>query len=267
MATPLKRTSSRLMGWLADRRVPTPLRAPLYRGYARLTGADLSEARGPLEAYPSLGAFFIRRLVEGARPLDPDPEAVVSPVDGRFQAVGPIEGDGTTLQAKGRGYPVRELLAGVGEEVELAGGTALTIYLSPRDYHRIHTPCDARLTEARWIPGELHSVAPAVLSRRDVLAVNERCVLRLESPRGPLFLVLVGALNVGRIRVVGIEPTPRADLGAGRELQRGDELARFELGSTIVLVAPPGVLEPTDAASPGEAVRLGHAIARWSPTS
>jgi phosphatidylserine decarboxylase len=264
MATPLKRTSSRLVGWLADRRVPGPLRAPLYRAYARLTGADLSEARGPLDGYPSLGAFFVRRLVDGARPLDPDPAALVSPVDGRFQAVGPVEGDGTTLQAKGRAYPVRELLAGVGEEVDLAGGVALTIYLSPRDYHRIHAPCDARLTEARWVPGALHSVAPGVLARRDVLAVNERCVLRLETPRGPLFLVLVGALNVGRIRVVGVEPAARAELDAGRELARGDELARFELGSTIVLVAPPGLLEPAAEARPGEAVRLGRAIARWT---
>jgi len=236
----------------------------VYRGYARCTGASLIECRGPLEIYPSLSAFFVRRLQEGARPIEANPELVVSPVDGTYQHLGPIE-EGSVLQAKGRPYPLRELLAGVGEDLDLEGGRAWTIYLSPRDYHRIHAPEAGRLVEARWVGGARYSVAPKVLARRLVLPVNERAVLRLECERGPLLMVLVGALNVGRIRVVGVSPGPRPDLGAGRAVERGEELARFEMGSTVVLVAPPG-LEALPEAAAGQPVRLGTPIARWSST-
>jgi len=262
MATPLRMALSRLTGWAADRKLPNALRAPVYRAYCRLTGADIEEARGPLEIYPSLGAFFVRRLVDGARPIAEGDEWLASPVDGRFQTIGTVD-EGSVLQAKGRGYPVRQMLAGVGEDVDLDGGAAMTIYLSPRDYHRIHSPADVRVVDARWVPGARYSVAPAVLDRRDVLAINERCVLRLESARGPLFLVLVGALNVGRIRVLGISPAARAELGDGREFAKGAELARFEMGSTIVLIAPPGVLEPDERWSVGDAIRMGAPLARW----
>jgi phosphatidylserine decarboxylase len=253
---------SRLVGWAADRKLPRVLRGSVYRGYARLTGADLGDTRGPLEIYPSLGAFFVRRLVEGARPIVADPTRIACPVDGRFQTICTIEA-GAVLQAKGRGYPVRELLAGVGAELELEGGRAWTVYLSPRDYHRIHAPERAHLVEARWVQGTRFSVAPKVLARRDVLPFNERVVLRLETARGPLLLVLIGALNVGRIRVVGVEPTAQVRLDPGREFDRGAELARFEMGSTIVLISPPGGLEPLDTTHEGDAIRMGDAIARW----
>lgn len=228
-----------------------------------MTGAELSESRGPLEIYPSLGAFFVRRLVLGARPIEAQPDRIPSPVDGRFQSICPIQ-ENSVLQAKGRSYGVRELLAGVGEDVELEGGHAWTVYLSPRDYHRIHCPETARLTEARWVPGARYSVAPKVLRKRQVLSINERAVLRLETERGPLFLVLVGALNVGRIRVVGVEPSARAELGQGKAFERGEELARFEMGSTIVLLSPSGGLVPLDETEEGQAIRMGQALASWS---
>ena len=132
------------MGLPADLPVPRPLRGPVYRGYARVTGANLEEAGLPLEAHPSLGDFFTRPLREGLRPVDPDPLAVVSPVDGRVQRVGPIV-EGQTLQAEGRPYAVRQLLAGVGEDIDLEGGCAMTLYLSPSDYHRTHSPCAAAI--------------------------------------------------------------------------------------------------------------------------
>lgn len=259
-STPLRLALSHLVGWLADRRVPRPLRAPLYRLYARSTGADLAEARPPLDSYASLGAFFVRRLVDGARPLDPDPGALLSPVDGKVHNVCTIEPDQQVLEAKGRRYSARQLLAGIGEDVDLEGGIAWTIYLGPKDYHRIHAPLDVRVTWARWVGGARLSVAPKVLARRTVLPVNERCVLRLESERGPLFLVLVGALNVGRIRVVGVPPTTSGHLDAPREFERGSELARFELGSTIVLLAPAGLATPAEGLEPEVKVRLGRAI-------
>jgi phosphatidylserine decarboxylase len=264
MATPLRNALSHFTGWASDRRVPGPLRGPLYSLYGAFTGANLSESRGPLNIYPSLGAFFCRRLVEGARPIEADPLFVASPVDGTFQSICAIEDD-TVLQAKGRAYSVRELLAGVGADTELTGGQAWTVYLSPRDYHRIHAPETSTISAARWVSGCRYSVAPAVLDRRQVLSINERVVLRLETARGPLFLVLVGALNVGRIRVLGIEPAAEARISMPLAFERGAELARFEMGSTIVLLSPPGGLVPIEETRLAEAVAMGNRLARWGP--
>jgi len=260
-ATPLRRTASHLAGWLADRRVPVPLRRPLYALWARATGSDLDEVQLPLSAYPSLGAFFVRRLRDGVRPLPSDPAALASPVDARVQARAPVEA-GELLQAKGRPYPVRELLCGVGEDVELEGGWAWTLYLAPRDYHRIHAPFAGELTEVRWFPGTHYSVNPRVLARRArVLSINERAALRLETAAGPLLLVLVGALNVGRVRVVGVDRSAAGRLEPSRRLERGEELGRFELGSTVVLIAPPGVARPLDRGVEGSHVTLGTPLA------
>ncbi|MDP6539512.1 MAG: archaetidylserine decarboxylase [Planctomycetota bacterium] len=264
MTTPLRTALSHAVGWLADRRIPRPLRAPIFEAYARFTGADLSEALPPLHAHASLGAFFVRRLRPGARPLCADPELVPSPVDGRVQTLCRAR-EGTVLQAKGRSYALRDLLAGVGGDLDLEGAAVWTIYLSPRDYHRIHSPEEGVLTEVRRVGGCRFSVAPKVLARRDVLAVNERAVLRIETARGPLLLVLVGALNVGRIRVVGVPADHDGPLETPRELERGGELARFEMGSTIVLVAPGGVAEPLDALAEGQAVLMGEAVGRYLP--
>jgi len=257
----LRRASSTLVGWAADRGVPRFLRRVVYGGYCRLTGADPSQAELPLDGYPSLGAFFVRRLAPGARPLDPDPAALLSPCDGTVQAVGRIE-RGTLLQAKGREYGVAELLGypGAVQERLAEGAWTATIYLSPRDYHRVHAPVEASLEEVRWIAGERRSVAPGVLARVPrVLSTNERAVLRLRGPGGPLWLVMVGALNVGRIRVVGVAPgqSPETPLA----FPRGAELARFEMGSTVVLVVPGA----RDAAlAPGQALRLGQRLTTLS---
>lgn len=250
----LRRASSALVGWLADRTVPRILRRPVYGAYCRYSGADPSEAELEPQGYASLGAFFVRRLKPGARPLDPDPRALVSPCDGTLQAVGRIE-RGALLQAKGQSYTVDELL---GAHAELEGAWTATIYLSPRDYHRVHAPFETRLAEVRWIPGERRSVAPDVLARVPrVLATNERAVLALEGLRERGFLVMVGALNVGRIRVVGLAPgaTPPAPIA----FARGAELARFEMGSTVVLVVPGARAVPELTA--GTSLRLGQRLA------
>ena len=251
---------SQAVGWLADREVPRPLRGPLYRGYARLFGANVDEAQLPPADYPSLGAFFVRRLKEGARTIDRDPAHVVSPVDGFVQSLGIVE-RGAVLQAKGVDYPVRELLGGVGEDLELEGGLQWTLYLSPRDYHRIHAPETGRLVEVRPHPGERFPVNAPSLARRRVLSVNERVCLRLETARGPLLMVFVGALNVGRIRVVGVPPEHSGRLEPPRELERGDELGRFEMGSTVVLVAPRGALRARPDLGEGDHVLLGQPLA------
>jgi phosphatidylserine decarboxylase len=260
--TPLLAAMSRTIGWLADRRVPRPLRAPIYKGYCRFTGADPSEASLALDAYPSMGAFFVRHLVDGARPIEQAPGKLPSPCDSRIQNISKVTA-GTVLQAKGQPYAIRDLLAGVGEEVDLEGGHAWTMYLSPSDYHRVHSPENARMTEVRWVPGSFYSVAPGVLLKRPgVIAGNERAVLRLETSHGPLFLVMVGALNVARIRVVGVEPGQ--DTKLDHPFARGEEIARFEMGSTVVLVSPPGGLQPESSLSEGDALRLGQWLGNWA---
>ena len=263
MTRGLRRAMSSCVGWIADRRIPGFLRRTVYRGYARFTGADLSEVRLGLEHFPSLGAFFVRELKPGARTWPVAPLAIGSPVDGTVQSLCPIE-RGTVLQAKGRSYSVAEMLGATGAGVELEGGFAWTIYLSPRDYHRIHAPEGCELAAAEWIDGDRFSVAPKVLARRRVLDVNERCVLKLETNRGPLFLVLVGALNVGRIRVVGVDPSHRGALSPKKPFARGAELARFEMGSTIVLFAPPGVAAIEPGLHERASVKLGEPIGRFT---
>lgn len=264
MATPFLRAASLAMGWVADRKLPRFLRKPVYRGYCALTGAGYDEALLALEDHPSLGAFFIRRLKPGARPVEADADKLPSPVDGTFQSIDRIEA-GQVLQAKGRPYPIEELMGPAGEGIDFEGGTAWTVYLSPKDYHRIHSPETCRLTHAAWMDGARYSVAPKVLSKRPkVLSINERCALRLETERGPLVLVLVGALNVGRIRVLGIEPQQQGAPKKPLEFERGAELARFEMGSTIVLLAPPGGWTPSENIGEGQGIRLGEALGQWS---
>jgi len=245
------------MGWLADRSVPRPLRRLVYGTYCRITGADPDEAQLAIDAYPSLGAFFVRRLKPGARELPRDPLALACPCDGRVQALGRVEA-GRLVQAKGRHYALEELLGGI-DPRPLEGGWCWTLYLAPSDYHRVHVPTASRLTRVGWIPGDLRSVAPGVLARHErVLSTNQRAVLGLDSPAGSYHLVMVGALNVGRIRVVGVQPG--ASPASALPLERGAELARFEMGSTVVLVTPPGMVRPDPGIGPGSRVLLHQSL-------
>jgi phosphatidylserine decarboxylase len=264
MRTPARSALSRLVGWIADRRVPGPFRAPLYKGFARCTGADLSEVQDPLVSHRTFTEFFVRRLKDGARPVDADASAIVSPCDGTLFGLCPVD-RGTLIQAKGRSYPLAEFLGSAADAEGCEGGLAWTIYLSPRDYHRVHAPETCALASVRRIQGARYSVAPVVLEARLVLPVNERAVFRLETGRGVLWMVMVGATNVGRIRVVGEGPRgTRADQnGLPRRFLRGEEIARFEMGSTVVLVAPRGLADAWPSVAPVRALRLGERIATW----
>lgn len=270
VTTPLRTACSHLMGWAMDRRLPRPWRGTVHRRFARILGADLSEVRPPLEAYPTLGAFFVRRLVDGARPFESDPDVLPAPCDGRLLTAETIS-DGQLLQAKGLAYRADELvgslhLGGDGlDPLELEGARAFTIYLGPHDYHRIHCPLDARLERVRWLGGARFSVAPDVLARRGrVFVQNERAVLRLASARGPFLLVLVGALNVGRIRVVGVERGAAEPSRRDPHFARGEELARFEMGSTVIVIWPGPAPEPLPGLEPGATVRMGRPLARFA---
>lgn len=234
----------------------------MFRWYAKKYGVNLEELRMPLVEHASLGAFFVRRLKSGARVFPADPRVLPSPCDGTLQSMGPIA-EGTLLQAKGRPYAVDELLGEAGAGAAFEGGFAYTIYLSPRDYHRVHAPLAGELWRARWLDGTRFSVAPRVLlARAKVLSVNERAVLSFRGPGGAWALVMVGALNVGKIRVIGIDPSPRVELEPPRSFARGDELARFMLGSTVVLLVSRGGPAPVEGLAPGRTLRMGEAIGR-----
>jgi phosphatidylserine decarboxylase len=253
-----------------------PVRVPLVWLFVRLTGIRMEEAAHPNPGhYPNLNALFTRALRPGLRPLDPDPESVVSPVDGTLSQIGVIE-DGRLVQAKGHHYALRDLLGITTEEHSaFDGGAFATLYLSPKDYHRIHMPLDGDLAQMRHLDGRLFSVnavtaalVPGLFSR------NERVVCLFESKAGPMAMVLVAAIFVGGIDTVwagkvtpaapsGRRPRWNYDLDANRvHLDRGAEMGRFNLGSTVILLFPPGTVTWDRDLGPGSPVRVGQRIGR-----
>ncbi|HEU4729609.1 MAG TPA: archaetidylserine decarboxylase [Kofleriaceae bacterium] len=269
---------SALVGWGAGREVPSRLRGLAYRAFARAVGANLDEVELELAGYPSLGDFFARRLRQGVRAIDPDPAAIISPCDGVLAARGTASG-GALVQAKGRTYQLAELVADGELAARLTGGPYATIYLSPRDYHRVHAPVDAQIVGYDYLPGALWPVNPRVAARRDgLLARNERVVIRMNAgPLGHVALVMVGASGVGNIRLAhgltGPDGTtggpidsalwraaaePRRVELSGVSVARGDELGAFRLGSTVVLVFEPRQVELDGEV--GQVLRFGQRI-------
>ncbi len=246
--------TTRLVRWFIDR----------YR-------VNMAEAANPEPAaYATFNDFFTRALAPGARPIAA--AEWVSPVDGAISQFGAIDGD-AILQAKGHSYTVQAM---VGGDADLArpflNGHFATLYLAPKDYHRIHMPCDGRLRRMIHVPGDLFSVNP--VTARGVpglFARNERVVCVFDNERGPWVLVLVGATIVGSMATVwhGVVNPPRP--GAVRDwryegaqalvLKKGDEMGRFLLGSTVVLLLPPGRLAFNTTWQPGGAIRMGEVMA------
>lgn len=248
----------------------TPWKNLLIRTITRAYRVDIDEAATTdLAAYPHFNAFFTRALKPGARPLDPDPRAVLMPADGRVSQAGAVAA-GRIVQAKGRDYSVAELLADADFARAFDGGVFATIYLSPRDYHRVHLPVAGRLVETRHVPGRLFSVSPATVDTVPRLfARNERLVCRFETARGPMAVVMVGAMLVSGVETVwggvAIPPYARSvgvvDHRAGLpvELARGAEMARFNMGSTVVVLLPRGHALAAGL-TPGSPVRMGQRL-------
>lgn len=264
---------SRLAGRLAAVRWPGPLRAPFWRIFGRVVGVDFGEIREPLSSFPSLQDFFVRHLKQDARPIDQGASVLVSPCDGAWGQCGVVE-QGQLLQVKGRPYSLAELLGDPEEAKAFDGGAYATLYLSPKDYHRFHTPCRGRLERIRYLPGDLWPVNRAGVELVDSLfAQNERicAFFELAEPgfEGRLCLVAVGATMVGKIRL-SFDELESNLFGARREeraydepirFERGEEWGRFHFGSTLVLVATPGALT-LEAGARGEELRLGRRIGR-----
>lgn len=245
------------------------LRNLLIGAFCRLYDIDLSEAaQTDRKAFGSFNDFFTRELRAGARPIAPGDDVIVSPVDGRLTQFGRLDGE-HLVQAKGKTYSVEALLA---EPAELLasfhGGSFLTIYLAPHNYHRVHAPMAGRLDRGRYIPGRRYSVNETAAERIDGLYCrNERVALWLATTLGYSVVVMIGALNVaslstaltgeiasGAERVLGSEAPPA--------LAAGDELGRFNLGSSVVMLFPRGSVDWLETLAPGQSVRMGQMLGR-----
>lgn len=257
---------SRLVGYFASSERAW-VRRPFIHGFARAYGITLDEAvHGGLDDYSSFNHFFTRALKPGARPLDDDPRTILCPCDGSISQSGVIE-DGRLLQAKGRSYSLRTL---IGEDAdEFAGGNFATIYLAPRNYHRVHLPTSGTLVRTTAIPGELFSVNALTGAAVDNLfARNERLVCRFLTEHGTMLVVLVGALIVASIETVWsgpVSPYRKLEQTAHvTSLGRGDEIGRFLLGSTVIVCFEPGRTEFASHIRSGVEVRMGQALGRFA---
>jgi phosphatidylserine decarboxylase len=242
----------------------------LIRWFVRRYGVNMEEALNPdLASYASFNEFFTRALRADARPLaDAD---FICPVDGAISQFGAIEHD-QIFQAKGHRYSTTALIGGDSTlAAQFDHGSFATLYLSPRDYHRIHMPCEGKLTRMIYVPGALFSVNPTTARGvPGLFARNERVVCVFESTFGPFVLVLVGATIVGSMATVWhgvVNPTRPAKLGEWRYddqeivLKKGEEMGRFLLGSTVVMLFPSGVMEFNPEWTAARAIRLGEAMA------
>ncbi len=263
-----KHAASFGMGALARLRLPGPLLRAALRFYIWKYGVNLEEAEHPLGSYTSLVDFFTRALKPGLRTVDTLADSIVSPADGKVYACGIVRDD-RIPQSDTQHFSAKELLGG---EEGYEGGAYAVIYLSPRDYHRVHTPAAGSVTRFQYLPGALWPVFPAATRQIPYLfSRNERLCARIATGAGELALVMVGAFGVGRIRVVfdpivsntSGEAVPSRVVTPPHALQRGDEFGRFEMGSTVVLLFPPGAVEWTVNA--GYPVRVGERIARVLP--
>lgn len=237
----------------------------------RKFGVDLEEAaEADPRAYPTFNAFFTRSLRPGARQPEPDPRALLMPADGRISQCGPIRA-GEIFQAKGRSFTAAELLASEEDARPYTDGVFATVYLSPKDYHRVHMPWSGHLLRTVHVPGRLFSVGPnAVRLVPRLFARNERLVCHFETDFGPMAVVMVGALLVSGVETVwsGVEipqyghrvNEKRYD-AAGIELARFDEMARFNYGSTVIVLLPAGVADLAPGLREEVAVRLGERLA------
>ena len=273
-----KRALSGVIGWWASRGIPRRLRAGFLTRFARGYGIDVSEAEEPLGAYPRVDAFFTRRLRPGARPIDASPDSVVSPADGTVIEAGLVT-DGQLIQAKGVLFDLDELLSDGEATARLQGGAYLITYLSPRDYHRVHSPVAGAIIGWHHVPGTLFPVGAKSVGREPGLFVsNERLVTLIDGPAGLCAVVMVAAVGVGNITACydpDIATHSRSFRRAGvrhmrydvpRPVGKGDEIGTFHMGSTTIAVFEPGRVR-LQSFTPGGVTRMGEVIGRASAVS
>ncbi len=261
---------SRLVGKLAQaERVPKPLLRSVIRRYIDFYGVNVGEIADPLDSFESFDDFFTRALKPGTHTIDADPNVACSPVDGRVLNFGRVSG-GRIDQVKGRSYGLDELLDSAERAKRFEAGHYVTVYLSPKDYHRIHCPVAGKVTGYRYIPGRLYPVNDMGVSNVDKLfAVNERLISYVESALGGVAVVKVGATNVGMISLsyhgvrtnVGRKTAYDEVLKKAVPIEKGGELGRFHLGSTVVVVTEREDLVPV-VTETETYVRMGEPLFR-----
>lgn len=265
---------TRALGRFTEARIPLPLLRPVLALYSRAYDVALDEAVVPAGGFRSFNEFFTRQLRDGIHRVDADPAAVVSPADGRLDDAGPVTRD-RRFTVKGQEYDAATLLDDAAAARAYEGGHYFIVYLSPRDYHRVHSPVAGRVREVRHIPGDLFPVnAMGVRTVPGLFARNERVVVHVDTALGPAAVVFVGAFVVGKITLT-IDAPPRPGLGGraavrrfpeaeGPALAKGDELGAFQLGSTVVVLLGPAAHGRWVAShgSDPTPVRVGDAVAR-----
>lgn len=253
-------------------RLETPgFKNAFIRWFADTYKVDWSESllQRP-EDFPHFNAFFTRELLPDSRPIEGGDTTVVSPADGHISQIGRIDED-AIFQAKGHNFSATELLGGDKQRAAaFRNGRFVTVYLSPRDYHRVHMPLDGRLRETVYIPGRLFSVAGhTARTVPNLFARNERLVAMFDTAAGPMAMVLVGAINVAAIETVWsglVTPPHRPDievsnkLDAGVELARGAEMGRFNMGSTVILLFADNAIDWLDTLQAEQPLRMGQAL-------
>ncbi|WP_373777997.1 archaetidylserine decarboxylase [Glaesserella sp.] len=265
---------TRAAGWLAEQRWGAVTHF-IIKLFAKKYQVNLAEAeKTQASDYATFNEFFIRPLKENARPINQDPKALCLPADGRVSELGKIE-ENRLLQAKGHHFTLETLLA---NDLELAAkfkdGDFITTYLSPRDYHRVHMPCDATLRQMIYVPGELFSVNPFLAEHvPNLFARNERVICEFDTEFGPMVQILVGATITASMSTVwaGVVNPPRSKevvvyhyLAEGEtsvHLKKGEEMGAFRLGSTVVNLFPKGAVKLEDYLVPHEPTRMGERLA------
>ena len=245
------------------------------RQFVSLYKVDVEEVKQSVpDDFATFNDFFIRELIAGARPIDAASESIVSPADGTVSAAGKIDRD-RIFQAKGLHYTLTDLLAtDIDDANNFVDGAFATIYLSPSDYHRVHSPVSGELVAARYVPGDLFSVNEATVSYLpNLFTRNERLICHLQTVNGPIVVILVGALNVGSIstrwsgdlrpRKKGVvDNIDISKKGISTRIEKGDLIGWFNMGSTVIVLLPPGSSDELSTLKIGSRVRMGQAIGR-----
>src|SRR5690606_6717696 len=264
---------SRLAGRFADSDKSPALKNRFTRWFINRYGVDMSEAAEPNpEAYATFNEFFTRALKPGIRPVADAADTFISPVDGAVSQIGQV-GDDRVFQAMGQSFSLTELLGGdEGRAKPFAEGEFCTMYLSPKDYHRVHMPLAGTLREMVYVPGKLFSVNPVTAENvPNLFARNERVVCMFDTEAGPMALVLVGAMIVGSVEttwagVVAPKPSQVTQWQySGKDavhFEKGDEMGRFRLGSTVVMVMPKGAVDWNADQVAGKTVKMGEAFGK-----
>ncbi|MCL2011178.1 MAG: archaetidylserine decarboxylase [Cystobacterineae bacterium] len=262
---------STVVGRLMNAPIPRRIHRKSIAVFAKQYAVNIDEAEKPIEEYANFAEFFSRRLKPGMRPVDVDDLAVVSPVDGCVSQLGDMISD-KCMQAKGLWFSAPKLLGSEEAARCFLGGSFITLYLSPRDYHRIHAPMEGEVVDIHYIPGEFWPVHPiAVKNKKALYAINERMAIMLQTRIGKLAVVAVGATCVGRI-ITAFEQHATHEGKAAYvkhyaspvSVKKGEELMRFEMGSTVILLFEKDAMRLEESLQAESVVKMGQKIGKIS---